>query len=271
VKFGVNMTVDSGKFDLAMKQYLLTTSRDLHKAINSRFFYLMVRLFVLVPPKSPGQERRRISDYLGTSVGNLNRKSKKTGKRIGTSRILRRVHLIVQAKAAKNPTVNLNGGHGLYGKAMKAAASALMKRSIASVGYLRSAVVKSIRIYNRGFTQFQSPKWKPLSKPASYRAPKKTNSALVAMANEYGLPQENVGIHKGTVAHGFQAVPGFNPTAFVSMRTGVADNQYNRVSEIYNTAMQKAMDDETTEMINHMTEALLANGKVLEDNGISIK
>jgi hypothetical protein len=35
--------------------------------------------------------------------------------------------------------------------------------------------------------------------------------------------------------------------------------------------MQKAMDDETTEMINHMTEALLANGKVLEDNGISIK
>ena len=58
---------------------------------------------------------------------------------------------------------------------------------------------------------------------------------------------------------------------FVSMRTGVADNQYNRVSEIYNTAMQKAMDDETTEMVNHMTEALLANGKVLEDNGIAIK
>ena len=41
------MTVDSSKFDAAMKQYLLSTSRDLHKAINSRFFYLMVRLFVL--------------------------------------------------------------------------------------------------------------------------------------------------------------------------------------------------------------------------------
>lgn len=263
------MTVDSSKFDAAMKQYLLTTSRDLHKAINSRFFYLMVRLFVLVPPKSPGQERRRIADYLGASAGNLNRKSKKTGKRIGTSRILRRVHLIVQAKAAKDPTKNFAGG--LYGKTMKAAASALMKKSIASVGYLRSAVVKSIRIYNRGFTQFQSPKWKPLSKPAGYKAPKKTNAALVSLANQYGLPQENVGIHKGTVAHGVQAVPGWNPNAFVSMRTGIADNQYNRVSEIYNTAMQKAMDDETTEMVNHMTEALLANGKVLEDNGISIK
>ena len=77
------MTVDSSKFDAAMKQYLLTTSRDLHKAINSRFFYLMVRLFVLVPPKSPGQERRRIADYLGKPLGDVNRKSKKTGKRIG--------------------------------------------------------------------------------------------------------------------------------------------------------------------------------------------
>ena len=161
MKFGVNMTVDSGKFDLAMKQYLLTTSRDLHKAINSRFFYLMVRLFVLVPPKSPGQERRRIADYLGTPVGDINRKSKKTGKRVGTSRILKRVHLITQARAAKNPTVNLNGGHGLYGKTMKKAASSFMRKAIGSVGYLRSAVVKSIRIYNRGFSQYSAPKWVP--------------------------------------------------------------------------------------------------------------
>ena len=114
------MTVDSSKFDAAMKQYLLTTSRDLHKAINSRFFYLMVRLFVLVPPKSPGQERRRISDYLGTPVGDINRKSKKTGKRVGKSRILRRVHLIAQSKEFKG------GRKGLYGEAMKEAASALM-------------------------------------------------------------------------------------------------------------------------------------------------
>ena len=29
--------------------------------------------------------------------------------------------------------------------------------------------------------------------------------------------------------------------------------------------------DETAELANHMTEALLANGKVLEDNGFDIK
>ncbi len=261
----VNMTVDSSKFDAAMKAYLLQTSRDLHKAVNSRFFYLMVRLFVLVPPKSPGQERRRISDYLSTPLGNINRKSKKTGKRIGKSRLLRRVHLIAQSKEAKA------GRRGLYGEEMKAAASALMRKAIGSVGYLRSGVVKIIRIYNRGFTQFQSPKWKPLSKPAGYKAPKKTNAALVSLANQYGLPEENVAVHKGTKARGIQATPGFNPTASVVMTAGVSDNQYNRVAMIYNQAMQKAMDDELAELTNHMTEAMLQNGKVLEDNGISIK
>lgn len=259
------MTVDSSKFDAAMKQYLLTTSRDLHKAINSRFFYLMVRLFVLVPPKSPGQERRRIADYLGTPVGDINRKSKKTGKRIGKSRIMRRVHLIAQSKETKA------GRRGLYGEEMKAAASALMRKAIGSVGYLRSGVVKVIRIYNKGFRQFEKPKWQPLVKPPGYKPPGKTNAALLSLADQYGLPAENVAAHKGTKARGIQAVPGFNPTASVVMTAGVADNQYNRVSQIYNQAMQKAMDDETTEMVNHMTEALLANGKVLEDNGISIK
>lgn len=261
----VYMEVDTSRFDAALKQYLLTTRRDLHKAINARFFYLMVRLFVLVPPRSPGQERRRISDYLGKPLGDINRKSKKTGKRIGRSRLLRRVHLIVQAKEAKA------GRRGLYGEEMKTMASALMRKSIASVGYLRSAVVKAIRVYNKGFTQFQAQKWKPLVKPAGYKAPKKTNAALVALANQYGLPEENVAVHKGTRARGFQAVPGYNPTATIVMTAGIADNQYNRVASIYNPAMQRALDDETAELANHMTEALLANGKVLEDNGFDIK
>ena len=109
------------------------------------------------------------------------------------------------------------------------------------------------------------------SRLAGYKAPKKTNAALVALANQYGLPEENVAVHKGTRARGVQAVPGFNPTATIVMTAGIADNQYNRVAGIYNPAMQRALDDETTELTNHMTEALLANGKVLEDNGFDIK
>lgn len=261
----VYMDVDTTRFDEAVKRYLLTTRRDLHKAINSRFFYLMVRLFVLVPPKSPGQERRRISDYLAKPVGDINRKDAKTGRRVGRSRILRRVHLIAQARQARE------GGRGLYGERMKNAASELMRKAIGSVGYLRSMVVKGIRVYNRGFSQFQSAKRKPLVKPAGYRPPRKTNAALVALANQYGLPEENVAVHKGTRARGYEAVPGWNPTASITMTAGIADNQAGRVQGIYNPAMQRALDDERAELEAHMAEALLLNADELVKNGIDVK
>jgi hypothetical protein len=259
------MTVDTSRFDAAMKTYLLSTKRDLHKAINARFFFLLVRLFVLVPPKSPGQERRRIADYLGTPVGDINRKDRKTGKRVGKSRLLRRVHLIAQSKETKA------GRRGLYGEEMKRAASAFMRKALGSVGYLRSMVVKGIRVYNRGFSQFQSAKRKPLVKPAGYKPPRKTNAALISLANQYGLPEENVAVHKGTKARGYEAIPGWNPTASLTMTAGIADNQYNRVAGIYNPAMQRALDDELKELEAHMTEALLINGDELVKNGIDIK
>ena len=259
------MTVDTSRFDEALKTYLLSTKRDLHKAINARFFFLMVRLFVLVPPRSPAQERRRIADYLGDPLGDINRKDRKSGKKVGKSRIFRRVHLIAQARNQKQ------GGRGLYGERMKDAASELMRKALGSIGYLRSAVVKSIRIYNRGFAQFESAKRKKLKKPSTAKPIPPTNKALVALANQYGLPEENVAVHKGTIARGVQAVPGWNPTAFVSMRTGIADNQYGRVAGIYNPAMQRALDDELKELEAHMTEALLINGDELVKNGIDIK
>ena len=261
----VSMTVDTSRFDAAMKTYLLSTKRDLHKAINARFFFLLVRLFVLVPPKSPGQERRRIADYLGTPVGDINRKDRKTGKRVGKSRLLRRVHLIAQSKETKA------GRRGLYGEEMKRAASAFMRKALGSVGYLRSMVVKGIRVYNRGFSQFQSAKRKPLVKPAGYKPPRKTNAALVSLANQYGLPEENVAVHKGTKARGYEAIPGWNPTASLTMTAGIANDQYSRVAGIYNPAMQRALDDELKELEAHMTEALLINGDELVKNGIDIK
>lgn len=261
----VYIDVDTSRFDEALKQYLLSTKRDLHKAINARFFFLMVRLFVLVPPKSPGQERRRIADYLGQPVGDINRKDRKTGKRIGRSRIFRRVHLIAQAREKRA------GRRGLYGEEMKKTASLLMRKAIGSVGYLRSMVVKGIRVYNRGFSQFQSAKRKPLVKPAGYRPPKQTNAALLSMANQYGLPEENVAVHKGTRARGYEAAPGWNPTASIVMTAGIADNQTGRVKAIYDPAMQRALNDETAEMQAHMAEALLRNADTLVNNGFDIK
>jgi hypothetical protein len=198
-------------------------------------------------------------------LGDINRVSRKTGKRIGKSRLLRRVHLIAQARERKA------GRRGLYGEDMKEAASSLYRKAIGSVGYLRSGVVKAIRVFNKGFSQFSKPKWRPLVKPSGYKPPAKPNAALVSLANQYGLPEENVAVHKGTKAKGYQAVPGWNPTASVLMQTGIADNQLGRVKSIYDTAMQKAYDDELAELQAHLTDALLANGKVLVDNGIDIR
>lgn len=262
---GVYMDVDTSRFDEAVKRYLSTTRRDLDKAINARFFYLLVRLFVLVPPKSPAQERRRIGDYLYASVGDINRKDAKTGRRVGRSRILRRVHLIAQARQARE------GGRGLYGERMKNAASELMRKALGSVGYLRSMVVKGIRVYNRGFAQFESAKRKKLKKPSTAKRIPPTNKALVALANQYGLPEENVAVHKGTRARGYEAVPGWNPTASITMTAGIADNQVGRVQGIYNPAMQRALDDERAELEAHMAEALLLNADELVKNGIDVK
>lgn len=261
----VSIEVDTSRFDAALKQYLLLTKRDLHKAINSRFFFLLVRLFVLVPPKSPGQERRRIADYLGTPVGDINRKDSKTGKRVGRSRIFRRVHLIAQSRQAKS------GDRGLYGERMKKVASELMRKAIGSVGYLRSMVVKGIRVYNRGFAQFESAKRKKLKKPSTAKRIPPTNKVLLALANQYGLPEENVAVHKGTRARGYEAVPGWNPTASISMTAGIADNQVGRVQSIYNPAMQRALNDELAEMEAHIAEALLLNSDSLVQNGIDVK
>jgi hypothetical protein len=132
-------------------------------------------------------------------------------------------------------------------------------------------VVKGIRVYNRGFSQFQSAKRKPLVKPAGYKPPRKTNAALISLANQYGLPEENVAVHKGTKARGYEAIPGWNPTASLTMTAGIANDQYSRVAGIYNPAMQRALDDELKELEAHMTEALLINGDELVKNGIDIK
>jgi hypothetical protein len=55
------------------------------------------------------------------------------------------------------------------------------------------------------------------------------------------------------------------------MQSGIADNQLGRVKSIYDSSMQKAYDDELAELSTHLTDALLANGQVLVDNGIDIK
>ena len=73
------VTVDTSRFDAAWKEYLPKTKRSLADAVNARTFFLMLRLYILLPPKSPQAARNKILDYFNRPVGER-RRDKKTGK-----------------------------------------------------------------------------------------------------------------------------------------------------------------------------------------------
>lgn len=256
------LKVELDEFRQASKECLLATKRELSKAINARMFFLFVRVFALLPPQAVNAARQRIRQYLMTPIGEQ-RVSKKIGKLVGRGRQLQRRHLIVQSKQ-KN-------GEGLYGKEMKDAAAAFLRRSVGSVGYLKSAIVRALRHLNGHFTQYGSTfkkgrragmEGKSVSNPQqaggvnvaiNKYGKTQANAALVKINAEYGfLPDGNVGVHKGSKSSTYPAKPRLDPTAMVQLSIGIADDQLGRVTSIYDAAMSRALRDETVEMRKHL-------------------
>jgi hypothetical protein len=255
------VTVDTSRFDAAWKEYLPKTKRSLADAVNARTFFLMLRLYCLLPPKSPQAARNKILDYFNRPVG-ADRFDKKTGKRVGKSRQLRVVHLIAQAKNAKA------GKPGLYGQDMRDAAGKLRRRAAGSVGYLKSCVTKAIKKLSPSFQQFGGTR--RAKKGSAGVKSVAGNQALINLANQYGLPQENVAMHRGSSAYAFNAKAGFNPSSHVRMNIGLADNQVGTVEGIYSKAMQQAYNDEARELENHIAAALQAAFDGSESKGITV-
>ena len=256
------ITVDTRNFDAAWRIYLAQSRRSLSEAINSRTFFLMLRLYILLPPKSPQAARNKILDYFNRPVGAA-RFDKKTGKKVGRSRQLRVVHLIAQAKNKKE------GKEGLYGPTMIKAAASLRRRAAGSVGYLKSAVVKAIRKLSPSFQQFGGTR-RARKGSAGVRIVA-GNQALINLANQYGLPQENVSVHRGSSAYAYWARPSLNPYSHVRMNIGLADNQISNVEAIYSKAMQKAYDDEAREMSLHIQSKLEEAADGLDKLGVVVK
>jgi len=107
--------IETEKFNEIMKRWLVTTTRELSVAVNARMAFLLMRMFVLIPPHRVQQKRDEIRTYLNQPIGDR-RMDKKTGKKVGKARMLRRVHLIAQARAKGT------GKQGLYGETMAKAA-----------------------------------------------------------------------------------------------------------------------------------------------------
>jgi hypothetical protein len=256
------VTVDTSRFDAAWKEYLPKTRRSLADAVNSRTFFLMLRLYILLPPKSPQAARNKILDYFNRPIG-ARRIDKKTGKFLGRSRELRLVHLIAQAKNAKA------GKPGLYGQDMRDAAGKLRRRAAGSVGYLKSAVTKAIKKLSPSFQQFGGTR--RAKKGSAQVRIVAGNQALINLANQYGLPQENVSMHRGSSAYAYNAKAGFSPSSHVRLNIGLADNQIGKVEAIYAKAMQQAYNDEAKELEDHITAAFQAAFDGSESKGIVVQ
>jgi len=255
------VTVDTSRFDAAWKEYIPKTRRSLADAVNSRTFFLMLRLYILLPPKSPQAARNKILDYFNRPIG-ARRIDKKTGKFLGRSRELRLVHLIAQAKNAKA------GKPGLYGQDMRDAAGKLRRRAAGSVGYLKSAVTKAIKKLSPSFQQFGGTR--RAKKGSAQVRIVAGNQALINLANQYGLPQENVSMHRGSSAYAYNAKAGFSPHSHVRMNLGLADNQIGNVEAIYAKAMQQAYNDEAREIEMHIAAKLAEAFDGSESKGIVV-
>ena len=222
----------------------------------------MLRLYILLPPKSPQAARNKILDYFNRPIG-ARRIDKKTGKFLGRSRELRLVHLIAQAKNAKA------GKPGLYGQDMRDAAGKLRRRAAGSVGYLKSAVTKAIKKLSPSFQQFGGTR--RAKKGSAQVRVVAGNQALINLANQYGLPQENVSMHRGSSAYAYNAKAGFSPSSHVRLNIGLADNQIGKVEAIYAKAMQQAYNDEAKELEIHIRAKMEEAAEVLEKHGVTVK
>jgi hypothetical protein len=191
--------------------------------------------------------------------------SLKKKRRVGRARILLSGHLILQSRRKKD------GLKGLHGAEMKKAYTSFLRRSIGSVGYLKSGAVKVCKAFNGHFSQYGS-KYKigrrKGSEGYSVKMPRQVggvnqvinkygeteaNGALIRITRELGIQGDgNVGIHKGAKASATLAKPGLNPVAAATLSIGVANDQVGRVNSIYNAAMSQAMAGELREMQAHL-------------------
>jgi hypothetical protein len=241
-----SLHLETKEFSRALKEFSVKSSRALPEIINARMFYVLARAFLILRPANPEAERARIRGYLREPIGDVNKVSKKTGKRLGKNRLLRRVHLITQAKNAKA------GNPGLYGADMRSAAAKVMRRAINSVGYLAAPVAKAIKKAQGHFSQFGG-----TAGSIGGVRPYRGNAALEKLADEYNIEnRSNISLHKGAYAYVNNAKQGFNPRAWADMALAIADGQVARVEARYLSAFSRAFADERREMERHIAHQM---------------
>lgn len=242
----VSIDVEAAKFNAVMMEWLKGTSRAIPDAINSRMAFLLMRAFTIMPPRGVQLKRNAVSAYMDQPVG-LRRFDPGTGKFVGakSGRVLRRQHLIAQARAKKE------GKKGLYGKEMRKAAGALRRRAVGSVGYLKSAIAVAIRKLQGHFSQLGT-RARTTRTGRVIGRERTANQAFLDLLEEYNvIGRGNVSVMRGA-KHSVWFATEKNMIANVQFSIGIKDGQEGRVAEVYSKAMNQALQDERVEMERHV-------------------
>jgi len=239
------ITVDTSRFQAAWRKYLASTSRSLPAACNSRMFYLLVRVYLILSPQSPVEKRKQFRSALYQKV------SVKGSK----GREVERIYAIVNSK--RRP--------GLYGEKMRVAAKKVLSRTIGGVGYLRAMTVRGIRRF-QGFKQFGT---KSL-KTGKYNS---ANKAAIALSAQYNAKQESVAIYRASQikAVSTRAQEGYSPMATLEVSGASVPVIGGSVYSVLNPAFNRSLADETLEMETHCMGLLVdAANKEMVQNGFKV-
>lgn len=229
---------EAKKYMAASRKMQLASKKTLADVTSRQMSFLLMRIFALLPPRRVQEQRAKIRAYLSAQIGEA--RLNKKGKRVARAKLLRRDHLILQARRRKA------GMKGLYGKEMKEAIGSFRRATVGSIGYLKSGFVQLIRKFNGHFTQTGGTKTAKGSK-VERTTP---NAAFMKMLAHYGLlvGHGNVAIHRGVkVAYNFP-VMSLNPVAIAQISLKLKDGQEGKVNAMFDEATTTALHDERKEM-----------------------
>jgi hypothetical protein len=212
----MELQFDTSQFDAAMAEYIPTTERDLAEIVNKRALNVAFRAMRLTPKA----DRYRIAAEVG-EIGRVLRVTKK-GRLMRTSKRIyatRKGHSAPLAALIINKRRERAGLPGLQGKEMEAAIKRMVGARQRSAGFHKSGFIQPVR---RLALATRNPVRVPFSE-----------------ARQVGKP-------KGSA---IPAVKSISPTATIIAEAGQA-------LKIAGPAMQQALNDEATEMREHVARKL---------------
>ena len=225
------MNLDSTRFQSALKAYMLSSSRTLADVVNSRMFFLLIRTYMNLGPRSPRNSKKEVRQRLESLVDSNGKSSKL-------------VYLLAnQLVQQKGQTRKKNA------EALKKAVSKIRKSQINGVGFMRSVIERGIR------------KFKGKKSDNRWGAKPKGPSEANSLFSQYQAVKKETFVFPSYRSKGnatpTEARNGINPTAQVQFICESETRLRGILPNAFNQAMSKAILGETIEMETRLKEKMI--------------